>query len=220
VWDLSQKKDILWLKWVQEYYLKGEDFFSYSLQGHRHSWSWGVIVKIKDMILPYLTQCIDSRGKFCTAIAYRWLKGANQKDSRAPLIWKMGLQPKQAFFLWMLLKSRLSTIGRLQSLGMLKKQADCCIFCGKKGETAEHLFLKCSFSKQLQGCLQLKMEENFRGCLKQLYKMARWKGRRKYHRVISLLYHVWQERNRRIFQKKCMTPENLLCNILAGYEEN
>ena len=219
VWDVCLKKDVLWLKWVQEYYLKGEDFVDYSLIGHWHSWSWGKLVEVKEKILPFMYECVDTKGKFSVRKAYNHLKGATEERNWAvSMIWKSKLQPKHSFFLWMLLKGRLSTIGRLHSKGMQKQVQDVCCLCGQMGETVQHLFVQCQFTTEVKGYFNIGAGGNFREWLKRMRKMASWKDKKKFHCLISIFYNVWLERNRRIFQKKELKPEALKLRIEAGYD--
>ena len=47
IWSIAQKKDILWVKWVHERYLKQQDW-SYQ-QPSECSWYWRKLTRIKEL---------------------------------------------------------------------------------------------------------------------------------------------------------------------------
>lgn len=66
--------------------------------------------------------------------AFRWL-------------WENSCQPKHKVFFWLLLKDRLSTRNLLKRKRMALESYNC-VLCNSLEETAQHLFLSCSFARQ------------------------------------------------------------------------
>lgn len=58
VWCLAQKKDILWVKWISNVYLKGEDVWQHILK-QNHSWYWRKLHDIKDQLAREQWQQMD-----------------------------------------------------------------------------------------------------------------------------------------------------------------
>jgi mannosylglycoprotein endo-beta-mannosidase len=50
LWDVSSKKDILWIQWLQAFYMKGKKLEQCRASNH-HSWSWKVLMKNRDHML-------------------------------------------------------------------------------------------------------------------------------------------------------------------------
>lgn len=48
IWKISQKKDVLWIKWVQNIYIRDADWWEYQLP-RSASWGWQMICKMKDV---------------------------------------------------------------------------------------------------------------------------------------------------------------------------
>ncbi|XP_062085826.1 uncharacterized protein LOC133791936 [Humulus lupulus] len=49
VWVISSKQDLLWVKWIDDIYLKGESFWAYTLKADA-SWYWRKLVNLKSFL--------------------------------------------------------------------------------------------------------------------------------------------------------------------------
>ncbi|KAL8091333.1 hypothetical protein AgCh_033807 [Apium graveolens] len=88
------------------------------------------------------------------------------------LVWFPKSIPKHCFTLWLAIRQRLLTQDRLQSWQV--QQRVVCSFCERVQDSVEHLFFDCGF------CRMVLVEFQRRG----------------------VVFHLWQERNRRLFQTK------------------
>ncbi|WOG86036.1 hypothetical protein DCAR_0105230 [Daucus carota subsp. sativus] len=124
------------------------------------------------------------------------------------LIWYSKSIPKHCFTLWLAIRNRLLTQDRLKSWQIQDRVA--CSFCDSVPDSVPHLLFECVF------CSQILLEFQRRGYLL-LYQgkwdnfihnsAASWRGK-SVHVLINKLvlaavvFHIWQERNRRLFQQK------------------
>uniref|UniRef100_A0A803NIA9 Uncharacterized protein n=1 Tax=Cannabis sativa TaxID=3483 RepID=A0A803NIA9_CANSA len=58
IWDIMNKKDLLWVKWVNAVYLKGASLWTYNLKADT-SWYWKKLYRLR---MDYTQQEIDSAG--------------------------------------------------------------------------------------------------------------------------------------------------------------
>ncbi|KAK4384576.1 hypothetical protein Sango_3047200 [Sesamum angolense] len=111
--------------------------------------------------------------------------------------------PRYSFVLWMAILDKLSTMDKpwLSHLGGV------CVLCCRELETHEHLFFRCNFSRQ---CIRILKESVRFSWLNRAWERdinwasRRWNGRHivqaAYRALLAaIVYHIWQERNRRVF---------------------
>lgn len=84
VWNIAQKQDSLWMKWVDHVYLKGRNWKRYKAS-HTVSWSWKHIWKVKDLMKSSYTRDKWSHNPkgYTISNGYKWLK-----PSHEPVCWK------------------------------------------------------------------------------------------------------------------------------------
>ncbi|KAL2251110.1 UNVERIFIED_CONTAM: hypothetical protein Sindi_2233300 [Sesamum indicum] len=126
--------------------------------------------------------------------------------------------PRNSFILWPALQKRLSTMDRtwLQQLN-----SDCVLCSLDTLETHQHLLFSCHYSKQCIRILYRKVRFSWtnRGWMIDGMVVARkWRGKHvvnaSYRNLLaSLVYHIWQEPNRRKFQQLDREP-SALANII------
>ncbi|KAJ9547121.1 hypothetical protein OSB04_019664 [Centaurea solstitialis] len=119
-------------------------------------------------------------------------------------VWFKGHIPKVSFCLWTACHGRLPTQDRVNT--WLCSQAPlCCVLCSNCMDSHDHLFFDCLYSKEVWR--RLKKEYDLFG-YPELWStiMATLNDnrgpRRLSHRLAlsSAVYHIWKERNRRMFQ--------------------
>jgi hypothetical protein len=144
-----------------------------------------------------------SNGRFSVASAYSCqFKGA-YTFFPAVNVWKAFTQPKCRFFLWLVLHNRALTADVMQ-----KKNWPYDLFCSLCfciHETAKHLLYKCNYTEALWRSVANNLELP-------PYDPVDWviyvsgSGdraiRRRLGNLFFLWWHVWKERNRRIFDNK------------------
>jgi hypothetical protein len=138
-------------------------------------------------------------------------------------IWDTRVEGKVRFFLWLLLQNRLWTGERLKVRGW--PHNDRCTLCNASSENANHLMLTCPFAKSLWQMLTQShravaniahRSTTLSGWWKKIARFRKSKTKKELTTLsVYVLWHLWKERNRRIFENKICTPEGLLVQIRA-----
>jgi hypothetical protein len=152
-----------------------------------------------------------SNGRFSVASAYSCqFKGA-YTFFPAVNVWKAFTQPKCRFFLWLVLHNRALTADVMQ-----KKNWPYDLFCSLCfciHETAKHLLYKCNYTEALWRSVANNLELPPYDQVHHLATPVDWViyvsgsgdraiRRRRLGNLFFLWWHVWKERNRRIFDNK------------------
>lgn len=127
------------------------------------------------------------------------------------LLWFPKHFPRHSFILWLAIKERLNTKDKLASWGITTDPT--CVLCGQELETMNHLFFQCSFSAELKEivlskCLITKATQPWRNEV--IWAVGKF-SRKCFSNTLcklawaALVYHIWLERNARIF-KGLSTP--------------
>ncbi|KAK4383421.1 hypothetical protein Sango_2776800 [Sesamum angolense] len=96
------------------------------------------------------------------------------------------------------------------------------VLCGREMETHEHLFFWCNYSLQciriLKGTVRFTWP-NRAWAVDIAWASKRWNGRhivQEAYRALlaAIVYHIWQERNRRVFQQS-MRPSSTIARIVV-----
>ncbi|XP_062080849.1 uncharacterized protein LOC133785644 [Humulus lupulus] len=198
VWDISSKKDNLWVKWVNTIYIKQGDWWNH-VAPIDASWYWKRIVQVKDKLKSVFSHQEFHRFNFTIAslvsklniVAGRW---------QFAMIWDRFSYPKHRVIIWLALLDRLPTLDRIQRYKPL--QSLVCLLCGNAVECHSHLFFSCCVSSKIlveimQWCNIAYQGNNLKYLLKWIGKKKISQGRRKiFISIISaLVYHIWHSRN-------------------------
>ncbi|XP_057948378.1 uncharacterized protein LOC131144049 [Malania oleifera] len=126
MWNIQDKKDSLWAKWINQYNLRGRSLWEVSSK-HDDSPLFKKIVEIKNSLLiscgdqraavNQIQQWIDGNQISC-ARAYQFWRPKGQKAHWHSVVWAKGLTPKFCFVLWLAAKRRLSTNDKRLDEGM------------------------------------------------------------------------------------------------------
>uniref|UniRef100_A0A803L3S2 Reverse transcriptase zinc-binding domain-containing protein n=1 Tax=Chenopodium quinoa TaxID=63459 RepID=A0A803L3S2_CHEQI len=119
VWAISQKKENLWVRWINAVYIKNQNWLDY--QPNADS---SCISRMYKDLRPDLTGC-------------NWDK----------LVWEKWAAPKHKFIGWIAWHNRLMTRDRLLRFGTPTDAS--CLLCGDMQEDHEHLFFKCKYSQMI-----------------------------------------------------------------------
>ncbi|XP_075106719.1 uncharacterized protein LOC142179621 [Nicotiana tabacum] len=130
--------------------------------------------------------------------------------------------PKWKFIIYLAVQRKLMTKDRLRGLGYVEEVT--CELCNKEEESIDHMFFYCSYTSQLWTDLL-----QWQGICR---KTMRWsdelnwtikccKGRSiktELYRLIlaGAVYHVWQERNNRIFRGMKQSIQELVREIVQA----
>ncbi|XP_058754588.1 uncharacterized protein LOC131627751 [Vicia villosa] len=204
LWNIQAKADKMWVKWINIYYLKEQDFFVWQPKSDC-SILMKNLVACRDIITQSgYWQAVLQNGFYKTSKMYMSLRGEKE-----PVPWrKIGFQnlarPRAQFLIWMAFMDRLNTKTRIQQFGIHTDLR--CAFCPEQ-ETINHIFFECRWTRSVwtqmlvwlgyhhvPGNWQyekqwITMETNKKGWRRQLLKAA----------TTELMYAIWQNRNAIVF---------------------
>ncbi|KAK4416778.1 hypothetical protein Salat_2503300 [Sesamum alatum] len=217
--------DTLWVKWVNEVYLRGASVCDW---------------QSKKGDSPLLRRLADIQDKLITAFgtsevavehmgAWSNLKGLETskayeyfppKLARQPwkaAIWKAFIPPKYSFILWLGLRGRLATRDRLAFLD----EEHSCSLCINTMESAEHLYFACPFSNYVWSHIRQWLSITRRmftihSAVKWLKKEKTGSSVQNKARTLALACTVcslWRHRNEIIFEGKAPNPDGLIACI-------
>ncbi|KAL0295420.1 UNVERIFIED_CONTAM: putative ribonuclease H protein [Sesamum radiatum] len=157
-------------------------------------------------------------GGFSTKAVYDIFRNHGPKVGWYSLLLGPCKIPRYSFVLWMAILDKLSTMDKpwLSHLGGV------CVLCGREMETHEHLFFRCNYSRQciriLKGTVRFTWP-NRAWAVDIAWASKRWNGRHivqaAYRALLAaIVYHIWQERNRRVFQQS-MRPSSTIARIVV-----
>ena len=173
-----------------------------------------VIVQIKHFSpkikAHYGDRIIISRG-------YDYFRKKGPKLSWPRTVWNSWVTPKHAVTLWLAARRRLATKDRLSFLQMEEH----CVLCVGNRESVAHLFFACEFSKSIwthnKAWLNIsRAMSTIDSALKWIKKESRGSGCSAKARCTALactVYHIWNARNRRIFEGQTMEVEGIVFRI-------
>ncbi|XP_062089542.1 uncharacterized protein LOC133796077 [Humulus lupulus] len=147
VWAVSSKQDILWVKWVDSIYLKGQDFWSYSIP-QDVSWYWRRLVKLRSIFSTNSLAAAVKKDKLCLKLLYYRLLNRERVEF-ANVVWCSLAVPKHRFILWQACLGHLLTRDKLHYCN-LEMPSLLCPVCEMEQESHAHLFFVCPFSQQLR----------------------------------------------------------------------
>ncbi|XP_074282688.1 uncharacterized protein LOC141607227 [Silene latifolia] len=145
VWWIYSKPDSLWVKWVNQVYIKNTSWDTYLPKSHM-SGNWKDICKTKELLKPGYSSGIwlaHLKG-YNVSYDYEWLRRREQKVGWAKLVWDNWCMPKHSFLTWLVFRNALPLKDRLLRFGI--SQDDQCCICRNATETMVHLFQNCRFA--------------------------------------------------------------------------
>ncbi|XP_062080864.1 uncharacterized protein LOC133785659 [Humulus lupulus] len=146
IWALSSKQDVLWVKWIDAIYLKGQYFWTYHLKSDV-SWYWRKLCYLREVFSEVNLVNSAMHGKLNLKSLYlNWL----QRDliDFAKVMWCRLTVPKHHFILWQPVLGHLLTRDNLIKC-QISVVSSLCPVCERVEETHQHLFFDCSFSRQV-----------------------------------------------------------------------
>ncbi|KAJ6737816.1 hypothetical protein OIU85_019837 [Salix viminalis] len=155
-------------------------------------------------------------GKFTIASAWDMLRERRPVTNIHSILWHPLHIPRHSFILWLAAQCRLRTMDKMDYLHLEDTR---CKLCNHEEESHEHLFFQCRFSSQVW--------RRITGHAKIFWPPLAWGSlidwtANKYHNnklvhqmigpllLAAAVYHLWQERNRRVFHNNPRTI-HLLC---------
>ncbi|XP_047320614.1 uncharacterized protein LOC124924646 [Impatiens glandulifera] len=147
----------------------------------------------------------EEDGKLKSRIVWNVIREKDQIVDWAALVWSLKVIPRHRFILWLALRGMLNTRDRI--LAYMDIPDANCLLCDGNTESICHLFGSCPFVKSLWSKFTLALGfVHLSGSWDEIIVAARIKakGNRFPANVFkcgfaAIVYHVWAERNARIF---------------------
>lgn len=121
IWQLAEKQDSLWIKWVHDLYMKNDSNIWMHNPPMDCSWYWKKINFIKSSMISWFTNgryILSSIGRYSISLSYNALIGMKVRWRISELVSIAFAQPKHRFILWLAVRNRLLTKERLSHLNI------------------------------------------------------------------------------------------------------
>uniref|UniRef100_A0A803P117 Reverse transcriptase domain-containing protein n=1 Tax=Cannabis sativa TaxID=3483 RepID=A0A803P117_CANSA len=169
VWAIATKKDNLFVKWINEVYLMGKNWWEYPPPTDC-SWYWKRIVAVKNTLTTKIDQQTFAalRYDINTGIDLLFNKPVDVNWSK--IVWNRQTIPKHRVILWLIMLQKLKTKEQIQKFNPLVDET--CLLCSNGSETLEHLFFTCHYSNM---CVQgVKDWLEWKTSTNSLLQLAKW----------------------------------------------
>lgn len=213
-WDLAHKQDKPWIRWIHTYYIKGEHVNAITIPAQA-SWMIRKIIAARGVLDQLQTnKQVNIRDIYCKMI------GDMPKVPWKTLMIRNEARPKAVFILWLQIQDKLVTINKLHNWG--KDIDQTCILCRQQSETRDHLYIHCIYTTNVWRRIvrwqkwQWNQKTNWEEHLAWMIQSSR--GRSVKTQIFKMVYAemvylIWAERNRRIFEKKSSQVEDIAKQI-------
>lgn len=162
---------------------------------------------------------ITANGRYSACSAYEIQFAARIEQPGIAQVWRTKLEGKVRFYIWLLLQNRNWTADRLQARGWPHNA--CCRLCDQEPETTEHITLRCSYAREVWYLFQgtsdriynvMHSANSVSDWWKRLYMHigAPSKAAEETSLVAYIAWHLWKERNRRVFENVELTSRALV----------
>ena len=218
LWNIHLKADSIWIRWVHHFYLQNMNIWTVPLQ-QTSSPLWKSFIKLRDRLLddcggqPAVISLLQSwnTAQLFSANAYEYLRPKGTPVPWVHVVWESWCLPRHSFIMWLTLLKRLRTKNRLRFIDIDVS----CVFCQDHEESHAHLFFACNWTSILWMKVKSWLRLN-RGMttINSAVRGLHLKGKAVVTRMkrVSLsivVYLIWEERNRRVFENSCSPVEPL-----------
>ncbi|GFS32020.1 hypothetical protein Acr_00g0020450 [Actinidia rufa] len=206
---ISSKTDSLWVKWIHTYTIADRNLWYMALP-HGSSWTVKKLFKLRQrnrwiqqiiahtpadlvpnaLISDRVVWLPVANGMYTTKSAWNEIRRAGNAVLWHQIVWYKHNVPKWAFIERLCCHKKLATKDRLRGWGMAVDPM--CILCNEaEEETHNHLFFECRYASGLW-----------------LFKYIAYKTT-----LAAAIYHLWRERNARVFSQQAKDLLTLLRKI-------
>ncbi|KAL0402156.1 UNVERIFIED_CONTAM: hypothetical protein Slati_4245500 [Sesamum latifolium] len=203
---IMANRSSIWVDWIFHYRLR--DYSIWTISDRSGTWGWRKLIRLRDSLRPFL----------------HYQVGTGPKVGWSSLLVGTFKVPRYRFILWLAILGRSSTLDKpwVHQLGTA------CVLCQDAlPESHEHLFFTCSFATE---CLHTIRREVFfhwpyyHWPAVIHWASVRWRGKHvvnaSFRALLALLvYHLWQERNRRIFQHITRSPVDIARTVVSDIRD-
>ncbi|QHO54604.1 Putative ribonuclease H protein [Arachis hypogaea] len=142
-------------------------------------------------------------------------------------IWKGLVPPRVELFVWFVLVGRVNTKERLSRIGIISQDDKNCVLCNKDVEQVHHLFLGCEFAWQVWSAwisvfgrywtVPELVKDHFLSWTDEPRRQDDRKQRLR--SFCAIVWHIWMERNRRIFQNEGKGVQDIITMTFLSCDE-
>ncbi|XP_062104168.1 uncharacterized protein LOC133815329 [Humulus lupulus] len=143
-WAVSEKQDLLWVKWIKEIYLKGNNFWNYALKPDS-SWYWRKLCHLRSKFSKREVLAAGYSGKFKPSKLYNSTLNQQLVEYKQA-VWCKTILPKHRFLLWQVVNAHLLIRDNLSRFNLQLNSFSCPV-CEDHLESHTHLFFECCLSK-------------------------------------------------------------------------
>lgn len=223
IWSIQEKKDNLWIKWVNQFYGSCGTI-----------WTWVPNKETSPLIKQLISICQEMTFKLGThdlaitmlsswfngvgglSKAYDFFIGKVGRWPWKPLLWKTCILPKHRFILWLFSHGKLLSRDRQPYI-----DNKMCVLCDTQEESMAHLFFKCAKSKAIwtdirQWLGMVKCMESARTILKAFrstYRGNSYISKLRSNALAATIYQIWNARNRALFENEAPVVEDIVRKI-------
>lgn len=213
----------LWASWMKKRYLMEVSLWNATVK-LTDSGTMKFILQSRDFANIYVDRHIQEDGSekliwignskhiFSYASAWEVLRTSHERYHFHNLLWHQNHCPKWSCCLYKSLIGKLPTRDRLCAFGITQERI--CVLCNQGDESHSHLFFNCPFSRYIWNrcMLKLGLDGNSIGTLVDEARNIQmvFGNKNKLYMLSRLVlagstWHIWKERNERIFQKNQMS---------------
>lgn len=214
LWDLTRKKDCLWVKWIHSYYIKKGEVETTNVP-KQAAWVIRKILQCRESIMGNMKMvgnlydrlgAVCSMGKYQIHKCYIAMLPCYERVSWRNLMLVQNVIPRHKFTAWLAAHQRLPTVDRLAKVGI--QLPSLYIFCKQYEETFHHLYFECCITRQLWyrvccwlGCQRqiLTWEEELTLICKGA-RSAAWRKSVLATAFVNVVAIIWKSRNNMRFQ--------------------
>ncbi|XP_074297931.1 uncharacterized protein LOC141628732 [Silene latifolia] len=195
-----------------------------------HSWYWGNVLKVRDALVSITgspTQAIQKlhsctkHGTLQEGEIYDLFRASSPILPWTNIIHNSMCAPKHAFTAMMVIQNKIPSIENLVTRGM--HFVNRCALCENDNESLEHLFFLCSFSSAVWSTVEGWAMISYMPSLR-LSQVLDWHTvhnsgvdairSRRICTLVATIYHLWRERNARIFYAQKNEPVRISYRII------
>lgn len=174
----------------------------------------------------HISWCVEKSGVYSIRLGYEVLsKEATQGNWSKNLCWGKFVLPKAGAFAWTALHDRILTVDRLYRIDFSRPYR--CVLCKNHEETSNHILVECDYAWDCWAHFYKKL--NWHSLLPKGIKdiFSSWPQLCKESAMAGLwsevptmiLWHLWRERNARIFKDKEAPVHKVIGGIEVGISE-
>ncbi|KAJ0616007.1 putative reverse transcriptase zinc-binding domain-containing protein [Helianthus annuus] len=173
---------------------------------------------------------IDNEGKevqYSSKAVWNTIRVRGPRVEWHNVVWFSQCIPCHAFLLWLVIGNKLKTQDKLKHWevgGLINLRLMCCSLCQNGNDSHAHLFFECVFAAQIWSKVKAigdmqHLTDNWENVLDHLVSKAKSKSAKS---VIGRLlaaatvYHIWQERNCRLFSDRKRSVTQVADAIVAS----